>query len=180
MGEKLSEYELARLANIKKNEEFLKSIGLYKDPATIENVIPKETSRKPKSMRPRGKRNSSNTVDQVEDGHAENVGAVRRSTRNSGTVKIEGEVLTSLSDAECEGSSSSIHTKKRSYAPMEDAAAFFAKSKLDEEDEDAETVRLTPPQLREYVQSQSPKHSDLISNAVRCFALLLYLPLVTV
>ena len=27
----LSEYELLRLENIKKNDEFLKSIGLYKD-----------------------------------------------------------------------------------------------------------------------------------------------------
>jgi hypothetical protein len=158
----LSEYELARLENIKKNEEFLKSIGLYKDPATIAQ---QDTLPKGKAKKPRTKRKAADDGD--ENYFPEEVLAApsRRSARNSGGpvahVKLEGDEVPCGPKA------------KRQYNPLKDSEEFFKNLEnggdgSDTEDDESKRVVLKPAEIREYVMSISPEHSAMISNKVCC------------
>lgn len=158
MSSNLSEYELARLENIKKNEEFLKSLGLYKDPAEVAKQEAAEERRK----------KTKKEKKRIPKHNADIVPVVRRSSRNSNSESaIKDESLVSLSDIEDGENTTRVNRK---YAPMEDAEMFFKiKAEYGDEDEDAETVRITPDELRTYILSANEKHSDMISDAVSHF-----------
>ena len=162
----LSEYELVRLENIKRNEEFLKSMGLYKDPDSVpsgEDAFKTTTKKKQKLKR----------KIELKDLEEENPGQVRRSSRNSGSVVVKEE-LVSLSDVE--GGETQPKAKRR-YDPYGAAAKYFEKKEPGENEEGSENseeeengkvkrVVIQPPELRAFVESINPEHSAMISNSV--------------
>ena len=167
MSGALSEYELVRLENIKRNEEFLKSMGLYKDPNALpsgEDAFKTTTKKKQKPKR----------KVELKDLEEENIGQVRRSSRNSGSVVVKEE-LVSLSDVE--GGETQPKAKRR-YDPYGAAAKYFEKKEPGENEEGSEyseeeeengkvkRVVIQPPELRAFVESINPKHSAMISNSV--------------
>lgn len=181
MSGALSDYELVRLENIKRNEEFLKSMGLYKDPNALpsgEDAFKTTTKKKQKPKR----------KVELKDLEEENLGQVRRSSRNSGSVVVKEE-LVSFSDVE--GGETQPKAKKR-YDPYGAAAKYFEKkepggdeegSEYSEEEEEngkGKRVVIQPPELRAFVESINPEHSAMISNSVspcpmHIFSLFLYI-----
>lgn len=154
MSNTLSDYELARLENIKKNEEFLKSLGLYKDPLEVaKKEAGEELRRKAEKIKKRAAR----------DDDGEEYVPVRRSSRKPADAANKEEGLVSLSDVEGGGTA----RVKRKYNPQEDAEQFFKiKTQYADEDDDAMSIRITPEQLRTYVQGANVKHSEMISDKV--------------
>jgi hypothetical protein len=159
-GEALSEYELVRLENIRKNEEFLKSLGLVKDPlsAPKQDSLPKSTKRKAKKKTVLADKDDPDYIDDANE-----VLPVRRSSRKSG-----------LDVKHVELSSPSVigePKQKRRYNPAEDAKVFFENMADDEqegleEDSEGQRVVLKPAEIRDYIESANPEHSAMISNAV--------------
>ena len=161
----MSEYELVRLENIKRNEEFLKSMGLYKDP----NAPPSgEDAFKTVKKKPARK----SVLKAVKD---EDYVPLRRSSRSSASPGIKQEHM-SLSDVE--NDQTQPKTKRR-YDPQSAAAKYFDKKSGDEEEEggddysedDEESgktkrVVVKPEELRAFVDNVCPEHSEMISNAV--------------
>ena len=171
----LSEYELARLENIKKNEEFLKSIGLFKDPTIAKpaaDILPKSKNKL--------KRRQWNDGDEDYVQEPDNL-PLRRSGRNVNIIKTEGEnKLVSLSDVEGT-KAGEIKYKKLRRDPRQDADAFFKQlenttdNNDDEEDDISKRVVLKPNEIREYIDSIHPEHNDKISDAVRSLCILMNL-----
>jgi len=138
-------------------------MGLYKDPNAVpsgENAF-KTTKKKQKPKR----------KVELKDLEEENLGQVRRSSRNSGSVAVKEE-LVSLSDVE--GGDAQPKSKKR-YDPYAAAAKYFEKkevveneegSEYSEEEEDNKRVVILPPVLRAFVESVNPEHSAMISDSV--------------
>eukprot|EP01032_Pedospumella_encystans_P010792 gene10792-12587_t len=166
MSGALSEYELVRLENIKRNEEFLKSMGLYKDPNAPpygEDAFKTATKKKHKPKR----------KVELKDLEEENLGQVRRSSRNSGSVVVKEELISS---SEAEVGETQPKAKRR-YDPYGAAAKYFEKkepveneegSEYSEEEEENGKVKrvvIQPPELRAFVESISPEHSAMISNS---------------
>jgi hypothetical protein len=151
---------LVRLENIRKNEEFLKSLGLVKDPLSA----PKQDSL-PKSNKGKAKRKTvfadKDDPDYIDD--ANEVLPVRRSSRKSGLDVKHVE----LSSPSVTGEPK----QKRRYNPAEDAKVFFENMADDEqegleEDSEGQRVVLKPAEIRDYIESANPEHSAMISNAV--------------
>jgi hypothetical protein len=158
-SKELSAYEVARLERIKANEDFLKSIGLYKDPNEVAAAAELKRKLDTRVSKPRKKKN----YDEDQEAY---IPETRRSSRNS-KVKSENEVLTSLSDLEDSLVENPLQKKKNN--PAADASAYFEDLDATHDDineEEAERKVLLPAELRRFIDSRSIEHSDLISKSV--------------
>ena len=181
MAAMLSEYELARLENIKKNEEFLKSLGLYKDPNTS-NAFDETEKKKKADGNKHARINRKKALKDADQVAQDALLVTRRSTRHqSANAASSGDQLTSLSDNEKDGSTS-IHVKQKRYSGNDDAAAFFESLKKkvkresedgvegdsgeEESEEDEDRTIISPEELRAYVEQKNPQHCKLISDKV--------------
>lgn len=159
----ISDYELARLENIRKNEEFLKSLGLFKDPAVavVHDVLLKGRKQKIKRRSNSDENDDPDYVDFEKD-----TVPVRRSTRNSGVLVQHAEL-----DPDGEPQLKRQKPEKRPYNPLKDAEEFFknmgnSDDEKFEEDDEKKRVVLKPAEIRSYIESINPEHSDMISNTV--------------
>lgn len=163
----LSEYELLRLENIKKNDEFLKSIGLYKDINNInktsnnldDSTIRNRNKQKKKKKAIDDDRKSINDSDNVIDS-INNSNTLRRSTRGKDNIISSKNDIHHIDDI--------ITKRKRNDSNI-------AKESLsldnDDDDNDDDTsrinkIKITCNELKDYIYKYNKEHLDLVSDKV--------------
>eukprot|EP00981_Chlorochromonas_danica_P010281 scaffold3079_cov187-Ochromonas_danica.AAC.8 len=175
-----SEYEKIRLDNIKRNEEYLASLGLTSSiPKTRSSSTTTARSSSSSSSLNKAKRKRSlDSIEFNDDDENDEVGRhriselqpTRRSRRisslksssssnNDNNIKEEEEPFYFLEDNKNASSSS-----KRGSSNLE--GLYFTDS-IDWTDEDLHGDQrkiITAPQLRALIQSMNPEHDELISN----------------
>ncbi len=153
----LSELEKRRLENIKRNEEYLKSMG-FDSLQTFERKKTEESETK-KKRTPRLKRNISDAGEDVEGGSSNLMEPVRRSRRLS---KQPGEI-------EGEDNNDSQFIDLDGVVPSSSARKAAREQYILEIDPDADIGRekITAPMLHDYIESKQPEHLGLISNEVK-------------
>jgi hypothetical protein len=154
MTHELSAMEVARLENIKRNEEFMQSLGL-------------ETKKKPAPRASKKKKRHDKDKDYQpgeEEEDEEELVAPRRSTRclNMGSELglKKKEVLVSLSD----GEENPQKKMKRQKGQRPDADLYF--KSLDMEDEEVQVRVVLPKNLRAYVDTIGGEYAAQISDKV--------------
>lgn len=145
MKENLSDYEQIRQSNIKRNEDYLKSIGLENVRKTRIDVALDVLDRNYKKAR--------KTSSEVEV-----VPILRRSTRGNGTE--EGKPVINYS----EGNIRDEHGVTRADCDEDDDYSDMPEPLPLGEDSDC--IRISAEELKFVIYASNTKHADMIKNAV--------------
>ena len=191
MANELSAYEKLRLENIRKNEEFLKSLGLCLEPKpkaftarTVEDFSSKRGKRKPKKSSVENDdtasagyvSNKRKYVSQSDDGAGREI-TTRRITRSQRSSTNEAyddnEKLIGMGNVENDrgnpSKKSSFNSSVQSYIAdgyISDGIGDSGDCDLVQQNEHSERKLLTSEELRSFVESHNPEHNELISDEV--------------
>jgi hypothetical protein len=156
----LSELEQRRLENIRRNEEYLKSMGFDSMPAfERKNTEGTEKKKQTKAIK-RKVTEDGGEENYMVDGFVEPVRRSRRLSKQTSIETADGNAEDSqfidLDGIVPSSSSSSARKAREPYILDIDL------------DEDIGREKITAPMLRDYIESKNPQHLEIISNEVSC------------
>lgn len=167
----MSEYELVRLENIRKNEEFLKALGLFNgsNGRTInkngEGITTTTTARR--IVRDKEKRKHRQVkIDRSDDDNdaAPVVVRLTRSKRKVTDTTLEGTVMDTSTDKE-NNNIDTVHMRGRHKAKHDDNDD--ADADIDDGDDDGEVMtRFSHADLESYLSTINSEHVDQLSDEV--------------
>lgn len=149
--EKLSDYEQLRLDNIKKNEEFLKNLGLSEVRPPPSFSVPENNRQSNKAFKAKRKVNSKRKADES-TGDLESA-PVRRSTR-------------SRPDAALMDSTALDNLGPDRPAAKKSIQKYDYEFDFDVDDDGTPRKKISPSELREIIAAASAEDDKAISDAV--------------
>lgn len=157
----LSEYEILRQENIKRNEEFLKTLGLEKLPSTP--AVPQKKSSSSSSKR---KRESDKDNNNNEDGYFEVDDYISPKEKKTKEVAQPTRRSMRVQNQPPPESHTEIDENDDRVIRPKETPKYNLEINIDEEVEEGR-IRITAPQVREVIMATNPDHDELISNEVR-------------